>query len=72
MKIYINAPNENWILDRYKTEWNAYNPEYATTDIDSYNVTSNQILEWINMKIPEQKKKITLKKECLLLWVMTL
>jgi glycosyltransferase involved in cell wall biosynthesis len=38
MKIYINAPNENWILDRYKTEWNEYNPEYATTDIASADI----------------------------------
>ena len=38
MKIYVNAPNENWILDRYKTEWNTYNSEYSTTDIASADI----------------------------------
>ena len=38
MKIYVNAPNENWILDRYKTEWNAYSSEYSTTDIASADI----------------------------------
>ena len=32
MKIYANAPNENWILDRYKKEWSEYNSEYSTSD----------------------------------------
>ena len=38
MKLYLNAPNENWILDRYKTEWNTYNSEYSTTDISSADI----------------------------------
>jgi glycosyltransferase involved in cell wall biosynthesis len=38
MKIYVNAPNENWILDRYKTEWNTYNSEHSTTDIASADI----------------------------------
>ena len=32
MKIYANAPNENWILDPYKKEWSEYNSEYSTPD----------------------------------------
>lgn len=39
-----------------------YPKEYAVTNIESYNVDSTQIMNWINEKIPQQKKKMTLKK----------
>ena len=32
MKIYVNAPNENWILDRYKKEWSEHNLDYMVSD----------------------------------------
>ncbi len=32
MKIYVNAPGENWILDRYQKEWYQHNSQYSSLD----------------------------------------
>ena len=29
-KIYVHAPGENWILDRYAEEWKTHNPDLVT------------------------------------------
>ena len=34
-----------------------YPKQYAVTNIESYNIDSTQIMNWINEKIPQQKKK---------------
>ena len=38
MKIYIHAPNESWILDRYTKEWYQYNVAHSTDDIHECDV----------------------------------
>lgn len=38
MKIYLNAPDENWIIDRYKKEWHDYCPQHTVDDISSCDI----------------------------------
>ena len=34
MKIFLNSPKENWIVDRLTEEWYEYNPDISTTKIE--------------------------------------
>ena len=33
MKIFINNPQENWVVDRFVEEWISYNKHLHTNDI---------------------------------------
>ena len=37
-KIYVRAPGENWILDRYTKEWYQYNPNHSAKDMASCDI----------------------------------
>ena len=38
MKVFINNPRENWIVDRLRKEWYQINPDNVTEDIDSADI----------------------------------
>ena len=38
MKIFIKAPGEDWIIDRYKREWQQYRPELFTDELGSCDI----------------------------------
>ena len=38
MKIYVSAPNENWILDRIASEWRENRPSFNTNNIHEADV----------------------------------
>ncbi len=38
MKIYINDINENWIVDRFKNEWEEYHSKSVARDVDESDV----------------------------------
>ncbi len=38
MKIFTKAPNENWIIDRYKSEFDYYNSSITTNSLDEADI----------------------------------
>ena len=38
MKIYLNKPKEDWIVDRFVDEWNDHNKSFTTRNIFRSNV----------------------------------
>lgn len=59
MKIYLNSPNENWIVDRLVDEWYFYNPDISTREIETSDLVWI-ISPWTWNKL--NKKKLLRKK----------
>ena len=38
MKIYLNKANENWIVDRFRSEWYRYNSDISTRFINNADI----------------------------------
>ena len=53
LKVWLNNPRENWIVDRIRNEWHAHNPDTITHDIDSCNIIWI-VAHWQWMQIPEK------------------
>ena len=61
MKVFVLAPNENWILDRIANEWAAECPEVTTTDPNKADViwlVSSFSWRKIPTRILEEKKVV--------------
>jgi len=61
MKVFVLAPNENWILDRIANEWAAECPEMTTTDPNKADViwlVSSFSWRKIPARILEEKKVV--------------
>ena len=61
MKVFVLAPNENWILDRIANEWAVECPEMTTTDYNKADVIwLVSSFSWRKMpaKILEEKKVV--------------
>ena len=59
MKIFLNSPKENWIVDRLVDEWYIYNPEISTKEIETSDLVWI-ISPWTWNKL--NKKKLLRKK----------
>jgi len=62
MKVYVNAPNENWILDRYKKEWCDNHLELSTDNpLDADLLWMLDSYTWMNWnpKILAEKKVVS-------------
>ncbi len=58
MKLYVHAPGENWILDRYKQEWDQYCISHSTQnpeDADIIWLLDNYTWDRINPEILRSK-----------------
>ena len=59
MKIYINNPKENWVVDRFREEFAKYKPSNFTDDVHACDVVWI-IAPWtwssIPLEILKQKK----------------
>ena len=38
MKVYLNSPKENWIVDRFVKEWKKYNKQNSTNFIKTSDI----------------------------------
>ena len=38
MKVYLNSPKENWIVDRFVKEWKKYNKQNSTNFIKTADI----------------------------------
>ena len=59
MKIFLVAPNENWILDRIKKEWIQINPQLTTDNVNEADIVwLVSPLHWLTLpkSILENKK----------------
>ena len=59
--IYINKANENWIVDRFIEEWNGYNSNYLTDNIEEADIVwiiAPWNLSEISAKFLKEKKII--------------
>jgi len=59
MKVYINNANENWICDRFYSEWKEYNPE--TISFDPFEADVVWLLaswKWDTLPLHQLKDKI--------------
>tara|TARA_B110000003_G_C16642676_1_gene530784 strand:+ start:1925 stop:2842 length:918 start_codon:yes stop_codon:yes gene_type:complete len=59
--LYINKANENWIVDRFIQEWNGYNSNYLTDNIEEADIVwiiAPWNLSGISTKILKEKKII--------------
>ena len=59
--IYINKADENWIVDRFIQEWNSYNSDYVTDNIEEADIVwiiAPWNLSGISTKILKEKKII--------------
>jgi glycosyltransferase involved in cell wall biosynthesis len=53
VKVFSLPPHENWICDRFLQEWNEYNPDIVTDDLDEADI--NWVLAgWQWNRIPQQ------------------
>ena len=60
MKVFLLAPNENWICDRITKEWQNYMPQTVTANIHEADVIW-LLAGWCWNQIPTsilQKKKV--------------
>lgn len=53
MKIYINSAKENWVVDRFISEWKKYNPGYAKSKLFNPDIVW-LIAPWTWKKVPEK------------------
>ena len=56
MKIYLNKINEDWIIDRLKSEWFYYNSEISTKFINRADIIWI-ISPWLWKSIPKNQLK---------------
>ena len=56
MKIYLNKPKEDWIVDRFVDEWNDHNKSLTTNNIFRSNVIWISPWTW-------RKNKVSLKNK---------
>ena len=56
MKVYLNDPKENWIVDRIRKEWYENNSDISTEDINSANILW-VVAPWQWMHIPVEYYK---------------
>lgn len=61
MKVYLNQPNESWIVDRFRDEWYSYNKDLITNNPKDADIIWI-IAPWMWKKIPKKylKQKIVL------------
>ena len=59
MKVYLNSPKENWIVDRFIKEWKKYNKQLSTNFIKNSDIVWI-ISPWTYEKLP--KKVLKTKK----------
>ena len=38
MKIYLNKPNESWVVDRFWEEWYEFNPNISTKSLNQADI----------------------------------
>mgnify|MGYP003140764838 CR=1 FL=1 len=60
MKIYINNPKENWVVDRFRKEFADYRPDNFTEDLSSADIIWI-VAPWTWTSIPIEmleKKKV--------------
>ena len=53
MKIYINNPKENWVVDRFMEEWISYNRHFHTDKIKDADLIWI-ISPWTWKKLPKK------------------
>ena len=59
MKVYLNSPKENWIVDRFVKEWKKYNKQISTNFIKTSDIVwiiSPWTYEKLSKKILKTKK----------------
>lgn len=56
MKIYLNAANESWVVDRFRSEWSNFNKEITTESIEEADIIW-LIAPWVWKKIPRKQLK---------------
>jgi len=56
MKIYLNAANESWVVDRFRSEWTNFNKELTTESIEEADIVW-LIAPWVWKKIPRKQLK---------------
>ena len=45
MKVYLNKPDEEWIVDRFWDEWYEYNQNISTKNIDDADIISRPMTQ---------------------------
>ena len=56
MKVYLNSPKENWIVDRFIKEWKKYNKQLSTNFIKNSDIVWI-ISPWTYEKLPKEVLK---------------
>jgi len=62
MKVYLNSPKENWIVDRFVNEWKKYNKQNSTNFIKNSDIVwiiSPWTYEKLSKKVLKTKKVLT-------------